>query len=278
MILIADSGSSKTDCRIINNDGSISQATCAGMNPYYHDSDSILKELAEILKPQIDGEVQQVFYYGAGCSTAENCSKIAEAILRVFPTASIQINHDLLAAARSLCGQEEGIACILGTGANSCLYDGSDIVDNVAALGFILGDEGSGFYLGKQLMADYLRRNLPQNIADAMDEKYGLNKDAVLKKVYLKEGGSKYLASFSEFISENIGDPYLYRMVYHSFDEFFEKNVMKYENHANQNIHFTGSVAFYFSDILRQVGQDKGITIKNIIQSPIAGLTLYHQS
>lgn len=276
MILIADSGSTKTDWRIIDSGGKISQATCGGINPYYHDYDTILAEIKSVVS-QIDGKISEVHFYGAGCSTMENINKVTKAISKVFPEASVHVKHDLLAAAHSLCGQEEGIACILGTGANSCLYDGNDVIDNIASLGYAIGDEGSGAYLGKRLMADYLRRNMPAVISDKITKRFDLSKEEVLKRVYLEEGGSKYLASFSKFIFQNIKEPYLYKLVYDSFVEFFEKNIMKYVEYQKYKVHFTGSVAFYYSDILRQVANDKGIIVRNIIESPIAGLTLYHQ-
>ncbi len=277
MILIADSGSTKTDWRIIDSEGQISQATCGGINPYYHDADVIYKELSQVLKSQIDGEVSKIYFYGAGCSSEDNITKVNTALTKVFPDATIIINHDLLAAAHALCGREEGIVCILGTGVNSCLYDGENIVDNIPALGYIMADEGSGAYLGKQLVTDYLRRNMPTHIADKITKRFDLTKAGVLKQVYLEENASKYLASFSKFIFQNIKEPYLYRLVYDAFAEFFEVNIMKYEGYDQHKVHFTGSVGYYYSDILRQVANDKNITVRNVIESPIAGLTLYHQ-
>ena len=276
MILIADSGSTKTDWRIINSKGQISQAKCGGINPYYHDYATILVEIQSIL-PQIQSKISEVYFYGAGCSTDENIKKVHQAISKVFPEAAVTINHDLLAAAHALCGEEEGIACILGTGTNSCLYDGQQIIDNIASLGYAIGDEGGGSHIGKRLISDYLRRDMPKKISNKIDKRFELSKNEVLKRVYLEEGGSKYLASFSKFVFQNIKEPYMYRLVYESFVEFFERNIMKYENHQNYKVHFMGSVAFYYSDILRQVANDKGIIVRNIIESPIAGLTLYHQ-
>lgn len=276
MILIADSGSTKTDWRVIDSEGKISQAICGGINPYFHNYSTILTEIQSVVS-QIDGKISEVHFYGAGCSVDENINKVTEAISKVFPEADIRVNHDLLAATHALCGQEEGIACILGTGANSCLYDGSNIIDHVASLGYIMGDEGSGAYLGKRLMSDYLRRNISEVVSNKISKQFELSKDEVLKHVYLEEGGSKYLASFSKFIFQNIKEPYLYKLVYDSFSEFFEKNIVKYEEYQKYKVHFTGSVAFYYSDILRQVANDKRIIVRNISKSPIAGLTLYHQ-
>lgn len=276
MIAIADSGSSKTDWRVITSNGQISQATCAGINPYQHNYETILSELKSVAQ-QIGEGVSGVYFYGAGCSTEENIDKVRQAISNSFHAAYVEVNHDLIAAARSLCGEEKGIACILGTGVNSCLFDGKEIVDNVNALGYIIADEGSGAYLGKRLIADYFRRNMPDSISNKIDKRFALTKAEVLKQVYHESAGSKYLASFSKFIFQNIKEPYMYRLVYESFSEFFERNILKYEKHQNYKTHFTGSVAFYYSDILRQVANDKGVVVRNIIESPIAGLTLFHQ-
>ena len=276
MLLIADSGSTQTDWRVIDLENQISQALSGGINPYYHDYSTILKEIQSVL-PQIAHKISKVHFYGAGCSTDENVKVVRKALSSTFPEATIRISHDLLAAARALCGKEEGIACILGTGVNSCLYSGSNIVDSVSALGYILADEGSGAYLGKQLMADYLRRNVPNNVCEKIKMRFGLSKEEVLKKVYIEQSGSKYLATFSKFIFQNIKEPYFYKLVYAAFTEFFEKNIKKYENYQQYKVHFTGSVAFYYSNILRQVANDQGVIVGNIIQSPIAGLALYHQ-
>jgi N-acetylglucosamine kinase-like BadF-type ATPase len=276
MILIADSGTTKTDWRVIDSEGKISQAICGGINPYYHDEPTISLEVESIVS-QINSEVEEIYFYGAGCSSEQNKEKVKNAISQVFPKSKIIVNHDLMAAAHSLCGEESGIACILGTGANSCLYDGESILDNIPALGYIMGDEGSGAYLGKRLLSDYLRRNMPEKIEQLIDKRFGLTKENVLDSIYLQEGASKYLASFSKFIFQNIKQPYLYKLVYTSFEEFFDRNILKYKDYGNHQVHFTGSVAFYYSDILRQVANDKGVSVRNIIESPIAGLTLYHQ-
>jgi N-acetylglucosamine kinase-like BadF-type ATPase len=278
MIAIADSGSSKTDWRIISADGQITQATCAGINPYQHDVESILAALGSVAWQIDEGVgVKEVYFYGAGCSTAGNISKVKEALTATFPGARIEVNHDMLAAARALCGEEQGIACIIGTGMNTCLFDGHDILDQVNSLGYILADEGSGAYLGKRLMADYFRRNMPDQIAHKIEKRFGLTKELVLEQVYHESVGSKYLANFSKFIFQNIKEPYMYRLVYEAFGEFFERNILKYENYQHYKTHFTGAVAFYYSDILRQVANDKGVVVRNIIESPIAGLTLFHQ-
>jgi glucosamine kinase len=277
MILIADSGGSKTDWRFIDRDGQISQASAPGFNPYYQPVEDLKKSVKEFVVPKVKDSVSKIFFYGAGVSSEKNQLTIKKAFLEFFPGAQIEIGWDLLAAARALCGRERGIACIMGTGSNSCLYDGENIVDNVANLGWILADEGSGAYMGKILLVDYLRKKMPADLAASFQARYPFSREEFLEKVYQEEKPSAFLATFTKFIFHHLKEPYCYNLVYKSFEEFYENNVMKYADYQNLKVHFTGSIAFYFSDILRQVANDKGITVKNILEGPIAGLTLYHQ-
>ena len=278
MILIADSGGSKTDWRLVLQDGKIEQASSPGFNPYYQPIDDLKKIVQEILLPKIpkNEKVKEIYFYGAGVSSEKNQLSIKTAFLEFFPQSQIEIGWDLLAAARALCGNEPGIACIMGTGSNSCLYDGKNIIDNVANLGWILADEGSGANIGRKFLVDYLRKKLPDNLAKQFHARFPLSREEFLEKVYQEEKPSAFLASFARFIFQHLKEPYCYQLIYSSFAEFYENNVMKYENYQNLKVHFTGSIAFYFSDILRQVANDKGITVKNILEGPIAGLTLYH--
>lgn len=277
MILIADSGGSKIDWRLMTFDGAIVQAHTPGFNPYYQPIEDLTTNFKEVILPKINDGIQKIFFYGAGVSSEKNQLKVKNAFLEFFPDAQIEIGWDLLAAARALCGEEPGIACIMGTGSNSCLYDGKEIIGNVANLGWILADEGSGANMGRKFLVDYLRENMPANLRKQFHERFPLTREEFLEKIYQEERPSAFLASFTKFIFQHLKEPYCYKLVYTSFAEFYENNVMKYENYQNLKVHFTGSIAFYFSDILRQVANDKGITVKNILEGPIAGLTLYHQ-
>jgi glucosamine kinase len=277
MILIADSGGSKTDWRLIKNDGTIAQASAPGFNPYYQHIDDLRKNVSETVVPIVKEKVDKIFFYGAGVSSLKNQLTIKSAFMEFFPEAQIEIGWDLLAAARALCGHEPGIACIMGTGSNSCLYDGENITGNVANLGWILADEGSGADIGKRFLVDYLRELMPQELAEQFKKRFPLTREEYLEKIYQQEKPNAFLATFSKFIFQHLKDPYCYKLVYDRFSSFYENNVMKYDNYKQLKVHFTGSVAFYFSDILRQVANDKGITVKNILEGPIAGLTLYHQ-
>ncbi len=277
MILIADSGGSKTDWRLIEKNGTIAQASAPGFNPYYQPIEDLKKNVREVLLPKITDPVSKIFFYGAGVSSTKNQLSIKTAFLEFFPKAEIEIGWDLLAAARALCGREPGIACIMGTGSNSCLYDGNQITDNVANLGWILADEGSGANIGRKFLVDYLRGKMPEALATQFKNRFPHTREEFLEKIYQQEKPSAFLASFSKFIFQHLKEPYCYKLVYDSFSEFYENNVMQYADYKNLKVHFTGSIAFYFSDLLRQVANDKGITVKNILEGPIAGLTLYHQ-
>ena len=278
MKLIADSGSSKTDWRILHPDGTIQQYKTGGINPFYQDESEIREELSKNLKPKVPEGVTHIFFYGAGCVNKEKQDVLKNALLLNFPWALVNVENDILGAARALCHHEPGIACILGTGANSCLYDGDKIVENIRGYGFILGDEGSGSYLGKRLVINYLRKELPEELLRSFKKRFPLEEDEILNEVHTQPYPNRYLASFSKFLFHHIKEPYIYKLVYDGFALFMEKNVLKYENASQYKVHFVGSIAFYFANILRQVANDRGITLKNILESPIAGLTLYHQT
>ncbi|MCU0382565.1 MAG: N-acetylglucosamine kinase [Cyclobacteriaceae bacterium] len=277
MILIADSGASKTDWRIIADDGSITQAQTLGFNPYIQPAEHLERELREMLLPQVPQTPARIYYYGTGCSSDKNRKIIRTVFEKFFPQAHIEVWHDMLAAARALCGKQEGIACILGTGANSCYYDGQRIVENVTSLGYILGDEGSGAWLGKQIVADYLRKDLPEKLWDAFKQRFPFEKEEIIDKVYNADMPSRFLGSFSHFIFQHLQEAYCQNLVRHGFELFLERNVMKYNRYEQVKVHFTGSIAFYFSNQLRQVAAAKNISVQHIVESPIAGLTLYHQ-
>jgi glucosamine kinase len=277
MIIVADSGSSKVDWRLIARDGSISQASSPGFNPYYQPIGDLRDSIVKFLLPAANEPVNKIFFYGTGVSSAKNQDVVRNQFLEFFPGAVVEIEWDLLAAARALCGQEAGIACILGTGSNSCLYDGVRISGQVANLGWILADEGSGATIGKKFLFDYLRKRVPEKLSEQFRARFPFSREEFLERIYQKEKPSTFLATFSKFIFQHLKEPYCYRLVYDSFAEFYENNVMQYEGHESLKVHFVGSIAFYYSDLLRQVANDKGITVRNILETPIAGLTLYHQ-
>lgn len=276
LTLIAESGSTKTAWRLLSPSGEIAQAKTAGFNPFYQSEEDIRTELTHELLPQLSENPEVIFFYGAGCSNEKNSALVRRAIQSVFPGATVEVEHDLLAAARALCGRTPGIACILGTGSNSCFYDGEKIVLNVPSLGFTLGDEGSGGWLGKQLIIDYLRDDLPEHLVERFESRYKSSKEEILDNVYKKPFPNRYLASFSKFLFDHIRDPYVFDLVLSSFKLFLTRTVCKYPDYRNYPTHFTGSVAFYFNSVLRAACEEYGIVTGKVIEGPIAGLTLFH--
>jgi glucosamine kinase len=276
MMLIAESGSTKTDWRAVDKTGTIQQFITLGFNPFHQKSESISLEIKTNLLNRLTGSVSQVHFYGAGCSSKVMCAVVETALNECFPAAEIFVNHDLLAAARGLCGHEKGIACIIGTGSNSCVFDGKDITANIPALGYILGDEGSGAYMGKQFLADYIIGLLPEKLATDFSEKFGLDKDKIFEAVYQKPLPNRFLASFGKFLFQRIDDPYVMSLVRSSFVDFFDRYICRYEGYAELPVHFTGSIAFYFSKILSDVAAEKHVRIGRIVETPAAALVLYH--
>ena len=277
MILIADCGGTKTDWRVIDSQH-IDQFQTQGFNPYHQQEDSLYTTIAQELLPSLAGKsISQVYFYGSGLAGVSTKTSVAAQLANAFPNAQIEVNSDLLAAARALCGHDAGIACILGTGSNSCYFDGTTIQHQLPPLGYALGDEGSGAALGKQLLKDYCRGKMPTIIKERFEKRFPLSQEDILGKVYKDEKPNQFLASFSRFLLQNIGEPYIYRLVYHQIGNFFDEVLSGYTQSKTHKVHFTGSIAFYFGNIVRQVGADKGIAVGIIMETPIAGLTLFHQ-
>ena len=278
MILIADCGSTKTDWVLLNGSERVAQVFTQGMNALLLSEDQMADIIAKELMPHISADdVTEVYYYGAGCINAEINSAVERAIRRNMPKASeVEINTDLLAAARALCGNKPGIACILGTGSNSCYYDGEKIVDNVSPLGYILGDEGSGAVLGKRLVGDVLKRQLPAHLEEEFYKTFNLDRGAIIQKVYREPGGNRFLASLSPFLSKNIEEPAIHRLVLNEFKAFFVRNVENYANYKELPVNFVGSVALHYRSVLEEAASALFITIGTIIKSPMQGLVKYH--
>lgn len=276
MILIADSGSTKTDWILLNNSNTTFINT-AGINAYYMTSDEIMKMLGKELVPLVPSDkVSSIYFYGSGCSTESKCKKISDILHNLFPLASIEVNHDLLAAARSLCDHKSGIACILGTGSNSCVYDGEKITWQMVSLGYFFGDEGSGTHLGKLLITDYLKGEMPDEISNKLNYEFNLSFEVVLDNIYNQNSPNKFLASFAPFILENCENDYIKNLVSNSFQEFFKVGVMKFTNYEDYAVSFVGSIAFHFQNILMEVASKDKINISIIRKSVIEGLKDYH--
>lgn len=275
MILIADSGSTKVDWRAVAQDGTVKSVNTAGVNPVFLSSEDIVKILREELLPVFGADIKEVYFYGAGVLSDELAQKMGDAFDSVFPGCKCYSASDILAAARALCGHNPGIACIMGTGANSCFYDGNDVVQNVKAGGFILGDEASGGVLGRKLIADFIKGVLPKEIEEEFTKRYNLDYMTIVSKVYKEPLPSRWLASFSPFISEFRDHPHINNIIRTSFDEFFKRNIVHYD-YKNNKVNVVGSIAYYYEDILKEVAAQNGAEIGTIIKSPIDGLVAYH--
>lgn len=280
MILIADSGSTKTDWRLIDEKKQIHQFATQGINPYFNSSEQIISllksELISQLKSTIWNLESEIFFYGAGCRVEDKKKIVEKALSEVFPKSKIEIYTDMLGAAHSLCGKNPGIAAILGTGANTCYYDGKRIVENRTSTGYILGDEGSGAHIGKTFIQAFLNDEMPKDIAERFVARFKLSKDDIIDAVYRQPMPNRFLASFSKFIYQNLKEQFIIDLVAGCFHQFFDKHICKYEKHKEVKLSCTGSVAFYYSNILRAVALEKGVSIDTITETPIAGLTLYH--
>jgi N-acetylglucosamine kinase-like BadF-type ATPase len=277
MLVIADSGSTKCDWRIVAEDKNYIDCATMGINPYFHNADVIEAELRNNEQlMRIADQVKALFFYGAGCSSTELKRTAEQGLSRIFTNAEIYVDHDLVAAAFSVYEDDPCIACILGTGSNSCHFDGDIVREEVPALAYILGDEGSGSYFGKKLLSDFLYKRLPQNIHDGLVDKFGLTKDIVVDRVYMKPHANVYLASFMKFITGFKSEPYVQDMIFEGIGKFLDVHVTCYRDFEKVKTHFIGSVAYYHEDILRQAAEMRNIQVGKIIKKPIDGLYDYH--
>ena len=280
MILIADCGSTKIDWCIVNNGKVEKQVFTMGMNAIMLTEEEMRSRIADELMPEISGySIEAVHFYGAGCISPEVCANVARAISANIPGAkSVNVHTDLLAAARALCGHSEGIACILGTGSNSCYYDGSEIRDNVSPLGYILGDEGSGAVLGKLLVGEVLKNQLPKDLCDKFLAEYDLDRLTIIRRVYKEPQGNRFLASVTPFLLANIERPEIHSLVLNSFKAFFVRNIQQYPGYRSLSVNFIGSIAYYYRDVLAEAAEACGCRIGTIIKSPMQGLIQYHSA
>lgn len=277
MILIADSGSTKTDWGLTENGKLTKKIRTAGMNPFQMTEDEIRNEIKESLVPALPtATLDEVHFYGAGCTKEKQ--PIVERALRanLTITGECEVASDMLGAARGICGHEPGIACILGTGSNSCSYDGRYLVKNVSPLGFILGDEGSGAVLGKLLVGDVLKNQMPKAICDRFFEKFKLTPAEIIDRVYRQPKPNTFLASFVPFLEENISEPEIYKLVKESFRSFLRRNVMQYDGWQTLPIGFNGSIAVFYKQPLVEALQEEGMHLGRIIQAPLEALVEYH--
>ena len=279
MILIADGGSTKTSwCQLdLADPQQRVHFNTEGYNPYFIDTAGIVASLDGSLPDTLNRQaVREVSYYGAGCSTPQNVAIVEAAMRQVFPLANVFVGHDLLASARALLGSKPGFAAILGTGTNSAIYDGKDIAHNIDSLGYFLGDEGSGSWIGKRLLRDYMRGLLPDGLQEAFRQQYGLDNEQIFDRVYNQPLPNRFLASFSKFAYDHNNVSYCRDIVVDGFEAFFKNLVIQYPDYQNYSFNCVGSVGYNFRDALAQVARAHGMEVGKIIRSPIDSLVDYH--
>ncbi|MDR0988978.1 MAG: ATPase [Prevotellaceae bacterium] len=279
-LLIADSGSTKTDWCVVENGTPVQRVNTKGTNPFFQTEDEISHELSTALLPELPStRFDAVYFYGAGCAFPDKIAIVHSVLSRHLQVSgNIEVGSDMLAAARALCGHDAGIACILGTGSNSCYYNGREITANVSPLGYILGDEGSGAYLGKMLVGDILKNQTSAELKEKFLQQFGLEPGDIIDRVYRKPFPNRFLASLSPFLLQNIGMPEMRAVVINGFTAFLKRNVMQYNDYQRYTVGFVGSIAFYYKELLTEAANAVGIQVGRIIQSPMEGLILYHNA
>ena len=276
-ILIADSGSTKCEWCLLR-DGKKRTVYTQAISPYFLDAGSIAEVIGrELLPPLKKAGVDKVYFYGTGCKDPDNRRMMHKVLRSAFPGAAVEVNHDLMGAALALCGASKGISCILGTGSNSCYFDGKRIVKNSPGLGYVLGDEGGGAYLGKKVIQYYLYNTFDEELRYKFDEKYAASDNEILDKVYKQPLPNRYLASFALFLAENRGHYMIENIIEDGLNDFFFTHLCKYRESWNLPIHFVGGIAFGFRDVIRELCGTYQFELGKILQKPMDGLIKYHR-
>jgi N-acetylglucosamine kinase-like BadF-type ATPase len=278
MILLADGGSTKVDWCLVDHGVLKKRVFTKGANPFFRTTEDISSEINHALIPELkDNIIEAVYFYGAGCAFPEKNEIVRAAIAENINVNQIEVESDLFGTAVGLCGDKPGIVCILGTGSNSCFYDGKKIVENVSPLGFILGDEGSGAVLGRLFIGACLKNQFKPEIKEAFLKYINLTVPEIMDKVYKQPMPNRFLASVCPFIKENIQDKTVHNLVNSAFEDFFRKNVMQYD-YKNHKVSFAGSVAYHFQDVLLEVASRLHIEVGEIVQSPMDGLIKFYSA
>ncbi len=277
-ILVADSGSTKTEWIYQSSDGEKDTFYSEGLNPYFKDSTTISEIVKEAVATKIPSAVDKIFFYGAGCSSQIKQLKVTKAINECFPNASVRVDSDLMGAALACFRDEPGVACILGTGSNACLYDGEKITNSIPSLGFTLGDEGSGGYFGKLLLRAYFYKTMPEDLRRDLENQRLMRLDDILDHVYRKPAPNRFVASFARMLADHSDHPFIKKIVSDGFSEFVDQQLGYFGDVIrNKNLGFVGSIAKIHQDSLTKVLSDRGLQPpKVIIQKPIEGILEYH--
>ena len=290
MKIIIDAGSTKMEWILLDRNAVIQRFITEGFNPNYAEIQCLENTLrlvetrfiaspdAEIPFPRRDksASLQGIHYYGTGCGNEQNCQIIKEVFQNHFPNAEIHVTHDLMAACHAVLGHERGVACILGTGSNSCLYDGESITERAVSLGYLIGDEGSGMHIGREVVRAYFYGFMPDELRQQFNATYHIELKDFIQQLYHKGQPSKYLATFAMFAGEHQNEPFIHDLVKGCFKAFVEAFVMRFEGCKSMKVCFVGSVAYHFQDILKECLVDYGLTLGEVMQAPAEGLIRYH--
>ena len=280
MILIADGGSTKADWIAINNNKEeVFRVRTLGLNPAVVSEDELKNRIINMFQLiNIKNEVSEIHFYGAGCGTPKP-SKILEDVLQsIFANASINVSEDMLAAVYAASGKTPALVCILGTGSNSCYFDGENVQMKTASLGYVLMDEASGNYFGKLLIREYYYHKMPKAMAEKFEKEFNLDADFIKQNIYRMPNPNMYLASFAKFMFEFKEEKYIKRIIKRGFHEFFKYRILPFEKDTNTPLYFIGSIAFYFRDILEKVAKKYDLKVTDVIQRPIDNLLEYHRN
>lgn len=278
MILIVDCGSTKAEWVVLENKNVVEMCVTNGFNPNFNELNLLTGIIHDCFNKVIECKsVASVFYYGSGCGNDVNVAKVKSVFEEFFTDANVEVCSDVMASCHALFGNGNGIACILGTGSNACLYNGKNIVKNAVSLGYVLGDEGSGCHIGKQIVHDYFYYTMPNDLRQKFSDEFKLTRDALIENVYKSPQPSRFLASFAKFASENIGNQYIADLVSRCFNEFIDYYICPLtKEYHGETVGFVGSVAFYFQDLLKQCLENKGFNVGKIIKSPMEGLIRFY--
>ncbi|MBS1946340.1 MAG: N-acetylglucosamine kinase [Bacteroidetes bacterium] len=274
-ILIADSGSTKCEWCLLSN-GRKKTIYTQGISPYFLNGEQIESLLSRNLVPKLKADIDEVYYYGTGLGSMDNVTILKKVLRKVFKNAAIEAREDILAAARALCGKSKGIACILGTGSNSCYFNGKKIVQGISGLGYVLGDEGSGAYLGKKVLQYYLYNTFDEELRYRFDAKYVTNRVEILENVYRKPLPNRYLASFAIFLTENRGHYMIENIIEDGLNDFFFAHLCKFHEIWKYPVHFVGGVAYGFRDVIKDLCKNYEFELGRILQKPMDGLVEFH--
>lgn len=276
MLLVADSGSSKADWILTLSDTETIPFRTSGINPFFLSEKDIIKIFHNTpeIQPYTD-QVKEIYFFGAGCSSPDRREHISNALSKIFKNAFVSVDIDIIASIYATAGNSKGICCIIGTGSNITYFDGSKIHESKHGLGYILGDEGSGTWLGRQLITSFLYGKMPEDLADSFSKNYKIDKESIIKHVYQEPAPNFYLASFSPFLSEHIDHPFIIDTLKKGFNEFIETNIKSYPDYRDQTCHFVGSIAYHFSDILKELCIANEIKVGKILKHPIEELSRF---